>query len=101
MGDAVPWIALPDGEVGAERLTVVWKGELQLRRNRSVRRAGIPSGRKAPAEDGGRELLEVPNAGLRAARRIEHALPDAADQSALPFRILPVQDRSRLDQRGR
>ena len=45
--------------------------------------------------------MEVLNAGLRAARRVEHALADAADQSALPFRILPVQDRSRLDQRGR
>ena len=98
---AVSRIALANGEVGTERLTVVRKGKLQLRRNRSVRRAGIPSGRKAPAEDGGRELLEVLNAGLRAARRVEHALPDAADQSALSFRILPVQDRSHLDQRGR
>ena len=98
---AVSRIALANGEVGAERLTVVRKGELQLRWNRSVCRAGIPSGGKAPAEDGGRELLEVLNAGLRAARRVEHALPYAADQSALPFSILPVQDRSHLDQRGR
>ena len=38
--------------------------------------------------------------GTGVARRVEHALPDAANQSALPFRILAVQDRSCLDQRG-
>ena len=85
----------------AERLTVIRKGELQLRWNRSVVPAGIPSGRKAPAEDSRRKLAEVGDVGLWATRRNEHAVPDAADQSALPFRILPVQDRSRLDQCGR
>ena len=98
---AVSRISLADGEVGTERLTVVRKGELQLRWNRSVRRAGIPSGGKAPAEDVRSELAEVGDAGLWATRRIEHALPDAADQSPLPFRILAIQDRSHLGHRGR
>ena len=98
---AVSRIALADGEIGTERLTVVQEGDFELRRNRSVIRAGIPSGGKAPTQDGGCELSEITDAGLRSAPLVELALADAAGQTVLPFSILPVQDRSRLDQRGR
>ena len=97
----VPRVALPDGEVGTERLAVVREGDFELRRNRSVSRAGIPSGGEAPAEDGGGELPEVADAGLRSAPVVERALADAAGQTALTFRVVAVQERSGLDQRGR
>ena len=96
----VPRVALADGEVGAQGLAVVRERNLQLGRNRGFLRAGIPAGREAPAEDGASELPEVGEAGLRAARRVELTLADASGQPALPFRILAVQDRARLDQRG-
>ena len=96
---AAPRVALANGEVGAQGLSVVREGYFELRRNRSFLRAGIPLGREAPAEDGGGECAEVGEAGLRAARGVELPFAEAAGQPALPFRIPPVQDRSRLRER--
>ena len=95
----VPRVALADGEVGAEGLAVVREGNLQLGRNGSLLGAGVPAGREAPVENGGGELAEIGDAGLRAARGVERALANAAKQPALPLRILPVQDRTRLRER--
>ena len=95
----VPRVALADGEVGAQGLAVVREGNLQLGRNGSLLGAGVPAGREAPVENGGGELAEIGDAGLRAARGVERALANAAKQPALPFRVLPVQDRSRLRER--
>ena len=86
-------VALADREVGAEGLAVVREGKLQLGRNGSLLRARVPVGREAPVEDGGGELAEVGDAGLRAARGVERALADAAGETVLPLRVLPVQDR--------
>ena len=92
-------VALADGEVGAEGLAVVREGNLQLGRNGSLLRARVPAGREAPVEDGGGELAEVGDAGLRTARRVELALLDATGETVLPLRVLPVQDRPRLRER--
>ena len=96
---SVPRVALADGEVGAQGLAVVREGNLQLGRNGSLCRAGEPEGREAPIEDGGGELPEVGDAGLRAVRGVERALLDATREPVLPFRVLPVQDRPRLRKR--
>ena len=97
----VPRVALPDGELGTERLAVVREGDFELRRNRSVIRAGIPSAGETPAEDGGGEIPEVADAGLWSALVVKFAFADAAGQTALSFRVMAVQERSGLDQRGR
>ena len=92
----VPRVALADGEVGAQGLAVVREGNLELGRNGSLLRAGVPAGREAPVENGGGELAEVGDTGFRVTRGVERALADAAKQPALPLRVLPVQNRSRL-----
>ena len=92
-------VALADREVGAEGFAVVREGNLQLGRNRSLFRARVPAGREAPVKDGGGELAEIGDAGLRAARGVERALANAAKQPALPLRVLAVQDRPRLRER--
>ena len=95
----VPRVALADREVGAEGLAVVREGKLQLGRNRSFLRARVPAGREAPVEDGGGELPEVGDAGLRAAGGVKLALLDAGEKLPLPFHVLLVQDRPRLRER--
>ena len=96
---SVPRVALADCEVGAKGLAVVREGNLQISRNRSFLRAGVPAGREAPAENGAGKLAEVGDVELRPARRVELALADAAGKPALPFGVLAVQDGSRLRER--
>ena len=47
-------VALADGEVGVKGLAIVGERNLELRRNRSLLRAGIAFGREAPAQHGSR-----------------------------------------------
>ena len=60
-----------------------------------------PRAEKPQPEDGGSELPEVVDAGLRVALVVKFVFADAAGQTALTFRVVAVQDHPRLDQRGR
>ena len=96
---AVLRIPLANREDRAQRLSVVRENDRQIGRNGRLCRAGVTPRREAPAEDRAREFSEVSHGRLGIAPREDHAFVDTPGEHRLRLRILPIQDRSRLDQR--